>query len=172
MESGAAGAVGGVGGAAGLVIVSVRGVFDALSDLHFGGQASATKFSWGNQWPPRGEAGNYADRTSSELLNSYLLNYDDGYASTAPVGSFPANAIGIHDGGGNVAEWVNDFYTVPTPGRTEALQDPLGPEGGTSHVIRGSSWKHAGMTEIRLSYRDYGDDTRNDVGFRIVRNAD
>ena len=87
---------------------------------------------------------------------SIIPKFDDGYASTAPVGTFAPNALGIYDGGGNVAEWVNDWYTVPTPGMTEPVVDPTGPRRGTSRVIRGSSWRHAGFTELRLSYRDYG----------------
>jgi formylglycine-generating enzyme required for sulfatase activity len=101
-----------------------------------------------------------------------IPGYDDGYASTAEAGKFAANAIGIFDGAGNVAEWVNDFYTVPTPGITTPIVDPTGPDRGKSFVIRGSSWRHAGPTELRLSYRDYGADARPDVGFRVVRNAD
>lgn len=140
--------------------------------LRFAGSPSASKFSWGDQWPPRKDAGNYADQSAAQILATVLPGYKDGFTSTAPVGTFPPNALGIYDGGGNVAEWVNDFYTVPTPGITEPLVDPLGPERGTTHVIRGSSWKHAGITELRLSYRDYGDQPRTDVGFRIARNAD
>jgi formylglycine-generating enzyme required for sulfatase activity len=101
-----------------------------------------------------------------------IPGYDDGFASTAEGGKFPANAIGIFDGAGNVAEWVNDFYTVPAPGITSPLVDPLGPERGPSYVIRGSSWRHASPTELRLSFRDYGNDPRPDVGFRVARNAD
>ncbi|MDX1517229.1 MAG: SUMF1/EgtB/PvdO family nonheme iron enzyme [Woeseiaceae bacterium] len=140
--------------------------------LRYAQKQRAAKYSWGEEWPPRRDAGNYADRSAADLVPTVLMSYDDGYASTAPVGSFPANPLGLHDGGGNVAEWVNDFYTVPTPGLTDPVVDPLGPERGTTHVIRGSSWKHAGMTELRLSYRDYGDEPRTDVGFRIVRNAE
>lgn len=140
--------------------------------MRYAAQPSAPKYAWGEPWPPRGEAGNYADRSGGEILTSILLNYDDGYVSTAPVGSFRPNALGLYDAGGNVAEWVNDYYTVPTPGRTEPVVDPVGPASGTTRVIRGSSWRHAGMTELRLSYRDYGDDARDDVGFRIVRNAE
>ncbi len=140
--------------------------------LRFGAKSTATKFSWGEQWPPRRDAGNYADRTSSDILTSIMLNYDDGFVSTAPGGKFPANALGLYDGGGNVAEWVNDFYTVPTPGIKTPVIDPLGPERGTNYVIRGSSWKHAGVAELRMSYRDYGAEPRNDLGFRIVRNAE
>ncbi|MCH9696058.1 MAG: SUMF1/EgtB/PvdO family nonheme iron enzyme [Gammaproteobacteria bacterium] len=130
------------------------------------------KFPWGTKWPPPKESGNYADRSARELVPSILPAYDDAYASTAAVGSFNANPVGIHDGGGNVAEWVNDWYTVPTPGITTPVVDPVGPERGTSRVIRGSSWRHAGETQLRLSYRDYSSEPRVDVGFRIARNAD
>jgi len=140
--------------------------------IRYGGQKQPSRFPWGTKWPPPENAGNYADRTALELVPSILPAYDDGYASTAPVGSFKANALGIHDGGGNVAEWVNDFYTVPMPGITKPIVDPTGPDRGTSHVIRGSSWRHAGVSELRLSFRDFSSEPRHDVGFRIARFAD
>ncbi|HEX5787891.1 MAG TPA: PEGA domain-containing protein [Woeseiaceae bacterium] len=140
--------------------------------VRFGGSPEADPYPWGSNWPPRDDAGNYADESAEGLVPTIIPGYDDGFAATAPVGGFPANRLGLFDAGGNVAEWVNDYYTVPTPGLTEPLRDPTGPEGGTSHVIRGSSWRHAGMTELRLSYRDYGSDARPDLGFRIVRNAE
>ena len=129
----------------------------------------ASKFSWGAEMPPKRDSGNFADKAAIDLVPSTLPRYDDGFASTAPVGKFVPNAIGIHDGSGNVAEWVNDFYTVPTPGLTKAVVDPMGPETGNAHVIRGSSWRHAGILELRLSYRDSGTGPRPDVGFRIAR---
>ena len=140
--------------------------------IRYAERQQALKFSWGAKWSPPKNSGNYADRTSRELVPSILPTYDDGYASTAPVGTFKANPIGIFDGGGNVAEWVNDWYTVPTPGITTPVVDPTGPQRGTSHVVRGSSWHHAGETELRLSYRDYSAERRADLGFRIARNAD
>ncbi len=105
-------------------------------------------------------------------MPSLLPGYNDGFAATAPVGSFPANRLGLYDGGGNVAEWVQDYYSVPTPGQSEPVVDPLGPERGTHHVIRGSSWRHAGILQLRLAFRDYGAEPRYDVGFRIARNAE
>ena len=140
--------------------------------MRYQGGNGALKFSWGKNWPPVGEAGNYADRSAADLVPTIIPNYDDGFASTAEGGKFKANAIGVFDGAGNVAEWVNDFYTVPTPGMTRPVEDPIGPETGNSYVIRGSSWRHAGPTELRLSYRDYGNDARSDVGFRVARYAD
>jgi formylglycine-generating enzyme required for sulfatase activity len=140
--------------------------------IRYQGGNGALKYSWGSEWPPRRDAGNYADKSAADLVPTIIPGYDDGFASTAEGGKFPANALGIFDGAGNVAEWVNDYYTVPTPGVTEPLVDPLGPERGKSWVIRGSSWRHATPTELRLSYRDYGNEARPDVGFRIARNAD
>ena len=140
--------------------------------MRYAGQRQARKFPWGTNWPPPKDSGNYADRSSIELVPSLLPSYDDGFPSTSPVGSFKPNALGIYDGGGNVAEWVNDFYTVPTPGITTPVVDPTGPDRGTSHVIRGSSWRQAGQQQLRLSYRDFGTKARPDVGFRIARFAD
>ena len=140
--------------------------------IRYSERPAPRKFPWGKTWPPPKDGGNFADLTARELVPSIIPKFNDGYASTAPAGTFKPNVIGIYDGGGNVAEWVNDFYTVPTPGITEPVVDPTGPGRGTSHVIRGSSWRHAGFTEMRLSYRDYGTDARADVGFRIARNVD
>jgi len=140
--------------------------------MRYAGQKQPMKFTWGEKWPPPEESGNFADRTSIELVPSILPAYDDSFASTAPVGRFKPNALGIYDAGGNVAEWVNDLYTVPTPGMTTPVVDPTGPDRGTSHVVRGSSWRHAGVTELRLSYRDFSAEARPDVGFRIARFAD
>jgi formylglycine-generating enzyme required for sulfatase activity len=140
--------------------------------MRYSAKPKAAKFSWGEKMPPQRDSGNYADQSSRDLVPTIIPGYDDGFASSAPVGKFPPSSIGIYDAGGNVAEWVNDFYTVPTPGLTTPVVDPLGPDAGTSYVIRGSSWKHAGETELRLSYRDYGNQARPDVGFRIARTAD
>ncbi len=140
--------------------------------VRYGNREKATKFTWGNKWPPPEDSGNFADKSAADLVPSILPGFDDGFASTAPVGKFKPSGLGIHDGMGNVAEWVNDYYSVPTPGQTRPLENPVGPETGTTHVIRGSSWRHAGVTELRLSYRDYGSEPRTDVGFRIARNVD
>lgn len=140
--------------------------------IRYSGSQGATKFSWGDKMPPEENSGNFADRSARDLVPTIIPRFDDGFASTAPTGSFRPSSIGIYDGGGNVAEWVNDYYSVPTPGLKTPLVDPLGPENGRSYVIRGSSWRHAGETELRQSYRDYGSDPRSDVGFRLARTID
>ncbi len=137
--------------------------------IRFGGSPGARRFSWGDDWPPRRNSGNFADRSAIDLAPSVVPRYDDGYASSAPGGKFPANPLGIYDGAGNVSEWVNDIYSVPTPGLTTPVVDPLGPETGTSHVVRGSSWRHAGVLELRYSFRESENEARPDLGFRIAR---
>ena len=126
------------------------------------------KYPWGPSMPPAPRSGNFADRSAGALVPLTVPGYADGFRRTAPVGRFPANAHGIRDLGGNAAEWVNDFYDTSVGGRAIA-QDPTGPKSGRFRVVRGSSWRHGSITELRLSFRDFSDSKRNDIGFRIAR---
>jgi formylglycine-generating enzyme required for sulfatase activity len=135
-----------------------------------GASGSLRKYPWGDTLPVPPGAGNFADRNAQPLVASFLADYDDGYAATAPVGSFAPGPGGFFDLGGNVAEWTHDLYTVQ-PASSAAAVDPAATGDGALRVIRGSSWKHSAVTELRLAYRDYGDGKRNDLGFRIARYA-
>jgi formylglycine-generating enzyme required for sulfatase activity len=116
-------------------------------------------------------AGNFADARIADTLAHVVPGYDDGYRGPAPVGSFAAHPLGFHDLGGNVAEWINDYYAV-YPGMAEqAVKDPAGPASGDHRVVRDASWRHGSVTELRLSYRDYSRTPRPDLGFRIARYA-
>lgn len=138
---------------------------------HAGG-AEPRKYSWGEGFPPKGAAGNYADSSAATLLPNTLSDYGDGYPVSAPVGRFAPTGPGFFDLGGNVAEWCQDFYAV-YPGAAKTLvTDPGGPAVGRHHVVRGSSWRHASISELRLSYRDYSEKARDDLGFRIARYAE
>ena len=132
------------------------------------GSGNVLKYPWGEQLPPPENAGNFADITARAYLGEVMFDYDDGYFATAPVASFQANQYGIFDMAGNVSEWVHDYYgAVGSVGGPEI--DPKGPELGQFHTIRGSSWAHGAITEMRLSFRDFGEEPRDDVGFRIAR---
>ena len=125
------------------------------------------KYPWGDRLPPPEGSGNFADVTASNYLGEVMFNYDDKYFATSPVGSFKPNYHEIYDLAGNVAEWVHDYYGAV--GSIGIEIDPLGPELGQFHTIRGSSWSHGAITEMRLSFRDFGEEPRDDVGFRIAR---
>ena len=117
-------------------------------------------------------AGNYADAKARGLVAQVLEGYDDGVAATAPVQSMGPNALGFLHLGGNVAEWTHDLYSIMPSVEGQLARDPVGPAEGEYHVIRGASFLHATVTELRLSYRDYGKDARPDVGFRVARYAE
>ncbi len=128
------------------------------------------KFPWGDAYPPPAESGNFADQSAQTVVPNWIPGYNDGFESTAPVASFGANRAGLHDLGGNVAEWVNDHYQVYTPDSSRVWTDPLGPEQAKHNVIRGASWRSGLESVLRFSYRDFGDKPRPDVGFRVARN--
>ena len=88
---------------------------------------------------------------------------------TTPVGSYRANAFGLHDTTGNVSEWTADCMNL------SYLDAPVdGSAWGrgicSSHMTRGGSWI-TGSKEIRLPARfNLKNGDRNDfTGFRVVR---
>ncbi len=72
----------------------------------------------------------------------------DGFAGTAPVGSFPPNGFGACDLSGNVWEWCADRYRPDGYGSGAARVDPRGPDssfdpmepGVEKRVMRGGSF--------------------------------
>ncbi len=128
-----------------------------------------SKFSWGEEYPPPSRIGNFADESVKNKVKPIVENYNDGFVVSAPVGSFSSNSKGLYDLDGNVAEWVHDFYDGNP--ETSVELDPLGPIGGSSHVVKGSSWKRSSKIELRGSFRLSGTDPAQDIGFRIARYA-
>ena len=114
-------------------------------------------YPWGTQWPPPAGAGNYAgEETQTEIP---IPNYNDGYPNTSPVGKFRANALGLYDMGGNVWQWVSDFWNSENRAKT----------------LRGGSWYNGAiplslLSSCRISSSP---ETLHDTyGFRIVKAAD
>ncbi|MCB1647729.1 MAG: SUMF1/EgtB/PvdO family nonheme iron enzyme, partial [Pseudomonadales bacterium] len=126
-----------------------------------------SRFPWGDAMPPVDVSANYADETAENMVPYTISGYNDTFRGPAPVGSFEPNAFGIYDLAGNVSEWIHDVYSLDL--QRDTLTDPMGPETGEYHVIRGSSYTHGRFSELRWTYRDYGDKPRTDVGFRLAR---
>ncbi len=113
-------------------------------------------YPWGNQFPPPARTGNFLDRAARDSFKSgkWIVDYEDGFATTSPVGSFPASPLGLHDLDGNVWEWCEDsFYSE-----------------GAGRVLRGGSFFSMEPEELLSSGRTLlpPDFPFDDVGFRLV----
>ena len=132
-------------------------------------------YPWGaNPIPGPSPVGNFADTNAAGIIAFTLGDYDDGYKASSPIGRFAANHKGLFDIGGNVSEWTNDWYSANNQraaNQAGPLIDPLGPDEGEFHVIRGGSWARGHLPQLRLAYRDFGAKGKHDVGFRIARYA-
>ena len=98
----------------------------------------------------------------------------DGHFFTAPVGSYEANELGIHDMIGNVWEWTADWYDADYY-RTSPRRNPRGPEGGTMRVARGGSWfcspNYCGAYSSHFRGSSPPKHAFNNVGFRLAADA-
>jgi sulfatase modifying factor 1 len=70
------------------------------------GGLSGAEYVWGDEFMPDGQ--HMANTWQGQFPWQNL--YEDGYAWTSPVGSFPANGYGLSDMAGNVWEWTADWY--------------------------------------------------------------
>ena len=84
---------------------------------------------------------------------------------TMPVGSFPANAWGLHDMHGNVWQWCQDWYDDYSQ---NDVTDPRGPSEGKRRVVRGGGWSNI-PGACRSAYRAHprSDDRDGHTGFRL-----
>lgn len=132
-------------------------------------KAQQNKYPWGNGATVPSGAGNFADTSATVSLPYRIPKYSDGFPDLAPVGSFSPNAMGLYDLGGNVAEWVHDYYGIELASPGNARVDPTGPENGLDHVVKGSSWRSGNETELRYSFRTFSGGPAEHIGFRIAR---
>jgi serine/threonine-protein kinase PpkA len=122
---------------------------------------SNTHFWWGdNEQDAKGRA---------NCRRGCYSSYSGLFGSkTAPVGSYTANAFGVFDTAGNVAEWVQDCYQdhYDINRTTSAALDI---KECQAHVVRGGSTKN-NVQNLTSSARDYYPPETYDatVGFRLV----
>ena len=145
--------------------------------------------SWGNA-PLNGTQCNFADKNLRIIWdrerepedNWADENLNDGYAYTAPVGSYPPNGYGLYDMAGNVWEWCFDAYDenfYANSSYENPIAEILVRDGANVvvsvnklRVTRGSSW-HDGPPSVwiaaRLGQSPEGEFTN--VGFRCAKSV-
>jgi len=108
---------------------------------------------------------------SPRPFKANLGGSEDGFEATAQGGSFPQDRspYGVHDGLGNLMEWVEDWYREQPNGPANSIQTNVADRGGYK-TLRGSGYTSFG-SDIRLTNRsfmvpNFRDET---IGFRCVR---
>lgn len=138
---------------------------------------SSTVYSYGTAITAMCRYGNGGDLTDLPNGNEWLerIECHDGYAYTAPVGSFEANDFGLHDMHGNVWEWTDDcwhdnYNDAPVNGEVWEEEN-----GGvcTHRVARGGSWfYHRGDLRIAFRLVNSAINRSNLLGIRLVQDLD
>ena len=120
----------------------------------------------------------FGDKLSSKQANFKGKPYNGAEQGpslngAAKVGSYPANAWGLHDMHGNTFEWCRDWYHAKLPGGVDpdlsGVQGTVNRDGTYSRVRRGGAWTDDGWPCRSACRLRFEPERRYDhIGFRIV----
>jgi len=131
---------------------------------------TTTSRYWGNDPNDACRYANVHDNTSKKENKGFSWtphNCTDGYAQTAPVGSFKPNAFALFDMLGNIWEWTCSEFESKYAGKEQRCAN-----GGSRFALRGGSWGSI-PGDVRAAFRFRGSGVIRDglVGFRLARSS-
>ncbi|MFO1428622.1 MAG: SUMF1/EgtB/PvdO family nonheme iron enzyme [Candidatus Competibacteraceae bacterium] len=130
---------------------------------------TATARYWGDDPDEGCTFANGADQSAKAQFKwTYIMECQDGYAYTAPVGHFRPNAWGLYDMLGNVWEWTCSEYDKDYGGAEQRCVSDR--KSSDFRVLRGGSW-YGVPSRLRGAARhwDAPHDRHGDGGIRLAR---
>jgi formylglycine-generating enzyme required for sulfatase activity len=133
------------------------------------------------EWEYAARAGTTTRFAFGETITRTQAQYSVGDSGSAggpvEVGSFPANAFGLHDMHGNVWEWVQDCWNgsyngAPSDGSAWISGAAWGwvTTACDSRILRGGSWFLQAENARSANRYGWAPGARNfDMGFRVAR---
>jgi len=123
------------------------------------------------EWEMAAKAGALFEYSGSDNPDEVAWYRDNSAARIRAGGGKKANANGLYDMTGNVAEWCWDWYDANYTRTIQKFINPTGPDSGTQRVIRGGSVMNGEGRNLNILYREKGSPNRGVqyVGFRLVR---
>jgi formylglycine-generating enzyme required for sulfatase activity len=128
------------------------------------------RYAWGDELMPNGKhmcnifQGKFPEYNSGE----------DGYIGTAPVDAYEPNGYGLYNMGGNVWEWVFDWWS-PDFHVNGPRNNPFGPEAGERRVNRGGSYlchdSYCNRYRVAARSSNTPDSSTGNLGFRCARDV-
>ena len=130
-------------------------------------------FWWGDAMDETGQVCNVADRRGKARYATWeIMDTDDQYIFTSPVGFYQPNRFGLYDMIGNVWEWCQDWYADDYYANSP-VDDPRGPSSGDGRVVRGGAWHTVAPSFCRCAVRSRITPSLrcSNVGFRVALDA-
>jgi len=135
-------------------------------------------YAWGNEFKPGGKS--MANTWQGKFPKENTM--EDGFRTTAPVGSFPANGYGLYDMAGNVWEWCSDWYRADyfsyspksNPKGPDSSLDPMEPNA-KKRVQKGGSFlcaeSYCARYQVGARHSGEIESAADHIGFRCVKDA-
>ncbi len=127
--------------------------------------------TWGDDSSQACKYANIYDETARKVKPFNWANYpcEDQQVVVAPVGHYAANAFGLYDMLGNVAEWTCSAYDSAYAGGETRCAADRNATTGERRVLRGGSWSdYPGLVRFAYRFPAAPEYRKFDLGFRLA----